>query len=160
MSIHEMQLVWESTNHPFDNYGHVTNDPLIIGGEFDAKTLVIWKKRPFIEFVLQGVELAGAVIDFLSTKDPIKGFALVVNVISIIPLNVKIIENDKDAEEFLRLLNEDDDGKEYFLKSDLDRYPEIAKLVSFYEKNGIIIKKEKKYYINGYILNRAFIVKQ
>lgn len=156
MSWKKQILIWESTEHSWDEFGIKTVAPEFDHDPLHAKPLVIWKELSLGEVVKRVADAASNGIDYIQDPDAFAGFLLAVSALNLFPLHIKIVEEDEHANKFIRLVH-DENGEEFFLASDIEASPELEHLVKYFVEKGLLVHANEKLIIQGKVLNRAFL---
>jgi len=85
-------------------------------------------------------------------------FALTVSVANLFPIHLKLLRDDELARRFVNMLHQDEDGREYFVESELDDDPALRKLVDFYVDGKILQRDSGRLYVLGSVLKQATLV--
>ncbi|MGA4604215.1 hypothetical protein [Pseudoalteromonas maricaloris] len=155
-------LCWEETKHSWDDLGNdVTYNPIEKDDPLYAKVLVTWKEQT-LEKLISGIiksALAGyKASEKIESIEMLTGFTLAVSAINLFPFNLKIIKQDEYADKYLSLINEDESGEQFLLKSDVDF--EIDFIIDYFMECGVMKEVDDRYFINGRVLNRSHLKKQ
>jgi len=156
MSWQNKEINWEKTEHPWDGFGdpgksaHVDQD-------LDAKVLAIWRRQELGEIVEKIMDAASAAAEYTDDPELASGFALAIAAVNLFPLHLKVIKEDEHATAFLKLLHDDNEGNQYFLKSELKITRELDWLVSYFLQCGVLTEQSDRFIVNGRVLNRAHI---
>lgn len=152
----DLEIVWQKTNHDWDCFGEETtiyfdDDPLY------ATVLTTWKKQTLGDFIRK---VAGAVVSayrLLEEQNTINALALVIAGANLFPLNLKLIKDDQQAAQFLNLLHEDDEGEQFFIRSEIENMGNLTPLIDYFIKESLLIQKGDLLIVQGKVLNRVHI---
>lgn len=155
-------LVWENTEHAWNNFGE--NTILEIDNEDDlyAKGLVTWKKTTLGDFIKNLVAFAGITEEFIKDQNLLTGFAVAIAAAALFPFNLSIIKDDNDANQFISLLHREKDNQ-YILKSEFKNsnfgdLKSINTLISNLIADNVLLDLEDRYIVNGKVLNGAHLL--
>jgi len=151
-------IIWVETKHQWDLFGkEVSKSDVDIDMEqFDAKGIYIWKSKKLDEFIDDGISLFERNYDVFIDPNIVSGFFVAISVICLAPLEVKIIQDDDQAKQFLNLVIKEK-GQHYLLESELNRFPKIESLIEHFIDLKLLARKDDKLIVQGKILNRVHI---
>ncbi len=148
-------LIWEDTNHTWNNFGEITTEIPSEEVSIDAKLIATWRKSTVREFVEKVVEAITEAVSLSTSDTKIDTFISLVSLINILPLDLKLVWNDDEANLFIALIH-DDMGSQFLYKKDIENYgKEIEKIIQYFLDNGIFLEEHDRYIINGSVLNKA-----
>lgn len=152
----DKEIIWQQTNHAWDNFGTETkvnfdDDPSY------AKVLATWKKQSLGDFVKKITAAFLSIYRFAEDQNAITSLALVLAGANLFPVHLKIVQEDKQAEQFLALLHENDDGDQYFIRSELETVSNVAPLIDYFIEQNLLLQKDGNLIVQGKVLNRAHI---
>ena len=150
------KLIWVKTNHQWDLFGKEISKSDIDIEQFDAKGIYIWKSKKLNEFIDDGISLFERNYDTFIDPNIVSGFFVAISIICLAPLEVKIIEDDEQAKQFLNLVKKKK-GQHYLLESDLKKFPEIESLIEHFIELKLLVRENDKLIVQGKILNRVHI---
>lgn len=155
-------LVWESTEHEWNNFGEITSLKIEDEDDLYVRGIVTWKKTTIGDFITKVIALAGSTEEFFKEQNILSGFAVVITAASLFPFNINIIKDDNDANKFLSLLHRDKENqyilKAEFKNSDFGDLKSINILISSLVSNNVLLDIDDRYIINGKILNGAHLL--
>lgn len=156
MSWNDKVIVWEETEHEWDQFGEISEAPFQDIENLNAKTLIVWKELTLSTLVKDISKVCKALYKFSENPDWLEGFVLAVTSLNLIPLNINLIWKDEHAKQFLDLLHKDK-GEQYFIRADFSKFQDIEYLLEYYIERGILIECEDRLYVQGRVLNRSHI---
>lgn len=152
----DKEVIWEQTDHAWDAFGTETilsfdDDPAY------ARVLAIWKRQTLGDFVKKITVAFMAIYRFAEDQNLTTSFVLALAAANLFPVNLKYIKDDKQAEQFLEMLQEDEEGDQYFLRSELEKVGDISDLIDYFIQNNLIVQRDDRLVVQGKVLNRAHI---
>ena len=150
-------IIWEQTKHDWNDFGNrievnFDDDPMY------AKVLAIWKEQTLGEFIKMIGTFFVNSNRFMEDQNITSGLILALTIINLLPINLKLVWDDEHAEQFLRLLHEDDDtGDQYFIKDDLLSVGDIDFLIEYFISQNILEEIENRLIVKGKVLNRVHL---
>lgn len=152
----DLVLVWEDSEHPWNEFGNIVSAPVNEDDPLFGKPLVVWKGQTVGNFISNILAAFMAADAFEQGHDTALGISLVIAAANLFPVEIKWISEDKHAAQFLALMKEHQ-GEQYFLKKDLETFPEIAPLIQNFVDTGLLSDRSDRYVILGKVLSRAHI---
>lgn len=152
----DKELIWQQTNHAWDGFGTETSldfddDPMY------AKVLATWKKQTLGEFVKRLTTAFVSLYRFSEDQNLITSLALALAGANLIPVHLKFVKEDEQAEKFLALLHEDSEGEQYFFRSELEAAGGISSLIDYFIQQNLLVQMGERLIVQGKVLNRAHI---
>ncbi len=152
----DKEIIWEQTDHAWDAFGVETSlsfddDPAY------AKVLATWKKQTLGDFVKNITEAFMALYCFAEDQNLITSLALALAGANLFPVHLKYIKEDRQAEQFLTMLHEDEEGDQYFLRRELEKVGDISVLIDYFIQNNLLVQRNARLVVQGKVLNRAHI---
>lgn len=157
----EKIIVWEKTNHLWDDLGDISSytpdnndDPMY------AKLLLTWKQQTLgglVRGVLKAIKGGLKASKFIEDDSFLIGFTLILVVTNLFPMDLNLIQDDDKAEVFLKLLKEDEEGVQYFIREELNNYGEISFIIDYFLEREILEELGNKLIVKGRVLNRVHI---
>lgn len=153
----DKKIIWEQTDHAWDAFGIETSitfndDPAY------AKVLATWKKQTLGGFVKNITEAFIALYGFTESQNLTTSLTLALAGANLFPVHLKYIKEDKQAEQFLTMLHENEEGDQYFLRSELDKVGDISDLIDYFIQNNLLVQSSDRLVVQGKVLNRAHII--
>jgi len=150
----DKEIIWQQTDHAWDAFGTETtlrfyDDPAY------ARVLATWKKQTLGDFVEKVTTAFMAIYGFAEDQNLITSLALVLAGVNLFPVHLKYIKEDKQAEQFLALLHENEEGDQYFLRSELEKVGDISALIDYFIQNNLLVQSGDRLVVQGKVLNRA-----
>lgn len=149
-------ITWVETDHQWDSFGEAFSNTGIGLENFDAKGIYIWKKKKLDEFIDDGISLFEHINDVFIDPNIVSGFFIAISVVCLAPLEVKIIQDDEQAMQFLNLVIKEK-GQHYLLESELKKFPQIETLIEHFIDLKLLVREGGKLIVQGKILNRVHI---
>ena len=155
MDLKSIEFGWIETPHEWDGFGSNTTAPNLPDNPMYASAVVTWKKVTLFDFVSRVATTVFGVKRFSEEQSLLTGAILAFSVVNLLPLNVKIIMDDAYAVQFLDLIKETEDGEQFFLRSDLEEFPQLEPLITYYLDKNIFAERDSKLIVRGKVLKRA-----
>jgi len=154
----QRRVRWIGDGTMFDQWGEAYRAPAAASDVMDARGIVVWRETSLGEIRKKAVEVAVAACGFAVDANLASAFALTVSVANLFPIHLKLLRDDELARRFVNMLHQDEDGREYFVESELDDDPALRKLVDFYVDGKILQRDSGRLYVLGSVLKQATLV--
>ncbi len=155
MDLKSIEFGWVETPHDWNAFGASTTTPNLEDAPLHATALVTWKKVTLFDFVGRVATTVFGVKRFTEEQSLLTGAILAFSVVNLMPLNIKIVMDDAYAAQFLSLVKETEDGEQFFLRSDLAKFPQLEPLIEYYLDKNVFAERDRKLIVRGKVLNRA-----
>ncbi|OMH28077.1 hypothetical protein [Motiliproteus sp. MSK22-1] len=157
----EEVVLWQESDHVWNEFGIKTEAPDEDDDFLYAKGIVIWRKLSFGELVERILTAFDATNSFVEDKNILSGIALAITTVNLFPLHLKMIKEDKIANQFLSLIKKKD-GEHYLLKKeikecDFGSLDSFNELISYFVDKSLLNEKDNRFVVNGRVLNGAHL---
>jgi len=156
----KIEIIWEDTNHEWNIFGEKIDEELIkteYQKELEAKAIAIWRKVSLEEFIKKVIESIIAILELRNSNTIIEDFISAIILLNLIPLDIKIVFNDNEANLFLDMLKYEN-GEDFIYKKDLIKYEkDLKRIIEYFKDKNLIEERDDKYIIKGSVLNKVFI---